>query len=84
MKTLRGQIGALTPPDEFEADHDRLLAFFDTLSDLFQQSAIDAFTIRDALMAIGEQISQLYQGLVNDDFAAIISPLEPPPTEPSG
>ena len=84
IEDLRERVGALTPPDEFEADHDRLLAFFDALSDLLQQSAIDAFTIRDALMAFGEQIRQLYQGLVNDDFGAIISPLDPPPTDSSG
>ncbi len=77
IEDIRERVGALTPPDEFEADHDRLLAFFDAQSESIQQSAIDAFTIRDAQTAFGEQLGQLYQGLINNDFGAIISPLEP-------
>ena len=79
---------ALTPPDEFRADHDRLLAFFDAQSESMQQlttgqSDINAIKMRTARMDFGEQLGQLFQGLVNDDFGTIISPMQPLATDSS-
>ena len=72
----------MTPPDEFEADHDCLLAFFDAQSESMQQlttgqSDINAITMRTARMDFGEQLEQLFQGLMSDDFGTIISPMQP-------
>jgi hypothetical protein len=82
LEDTRERIEALTPTDEFEADHDLLLAFFDAQSEAIQQlttgqSDINAITIKTARMDFGEQLEQLFQGLVNDDFGTVISPMQP-------
>ena len=85
LAETRARILALTPPSEFEADHERLVLFLEDVEGATRETAglaaLDPLALRSGSMRLMEQVERFSAEIVVDDFRVIVSPLLPPPGE---